>query len=65
MIIVYFESSSHAEVVAVFDTETTYYKCLPALEKQAKASGMVVTESVVDELTIEELYSKIKSTLNQ
>jgi hypothetical protein len=55
MIKVYFESQSHAELVAIFDNEETYDACLPALEKLAKESGMVVTESIDEESNLNEL----------
>lgn len=42
---VYFESSSHAEIVAYFNDEETYMACLPSLEKLAKKNRMIVTES--------------------
>lgn len=45
---VYFESSAHAEMVAVFDSESTYTRCLPALEKMAKGARMVVTEGITE-----------------
>ncbi len=45
---VYFETpnNNYATQVAMFDEETTYMACLPALEKLAKANGYIVTESV-------------------
>ena len=46
MITVYFESSSHCEVVAEFPNEDIYIVCLPALESYAEKSGYIVTESV-------------------
>jgi hypothetical protein len=49
MVLVYFESKSHAEQVATFDDEKTYQACVPALEALAAESNMIVTESVVDD----------------
>jgi hypothetical protein len=49
MIRVYFESSSHVELVATFETEELYMECLPALEKEAERMDMIVTESMLDE----------------
>ena len=49
MIKVYFESSAHAELVAIFADEDTYSASFPALELQAEASNMIVTESVDSE----------------
>lgn len=46
MVIAYFESNSHAEIVAKFDTEETYSVCIEALEKLAKENRMILTESV-------------------
>jgi hypothetical protein len=55
MIKVYFESRSHAELVAIFDREEVYIACLPALEKLAMESRMIVTESVDEESNLNEL----------
>ncbi len=46
MVKVYFESSSHAELVAVLDNEEIYMALLPALEAEAEKHRMIVTESV-------------------
>jgi len=46
MVTVYFENSAYAQVVATFDTEDLYIKCLPVLEEEASKLGMVVTESI-------------------
>lgn len=43
---VYFESESHAELVATFETEELYITCLPALQKEALNQRMIVTESI-------------------
>lgn len=48
MIIVYFESKTHAQQVATFENEEYYNAALPKLKKLAKKNGMVVTESVQD-----------------
>ena len=48
MIKVYFESNSHAELVATFESEDLYIASLPALEKKAKEQGMIVTEALID-----------------
>lgn len=56
MIKVYFESGSHAELVAVFVDEETYDTCLPALEKLAEENRMIVTESVNEEVALEDLF---------
>lgn len=51
MVKVYFESvnKSYAQLVAVFSDEQTYNNCSLALERMAKESNMIVTESVEDE----------------
>ena len=49
MIEVYFESSSHAELVATFEDDQAYMRCLPALEAYATECGMIVTDSENDE----------------
>lgn len=46
MIKVYFESNSHTELVATFESEEVYTLCVSVLEKQAKSKGMILTESV-------------------
>lgn len=49
MIKVFFETSRHAELVAIFKDEATYLVCLPALEKLALEQCFDrVTESVED-----------------
>lgn len=45
MINVYFETSSHVEKVATFESEALYLLCLPALEIEAKRQGYIVSES--------------------
>jgi hypothetical protein len=55
MIRVYFESSSHAELVATFETEELYMECLPALEKEAERMDMILTESMLDEDDVEDM----------
>ena len=55
MVKVYFETENgggYAELVAVFNTEELYIACLPALEFEANAMGMVVTENVTNACTI-------------
>jgi hypothetical protein len=63
MIIVYFESGAHSEIVARFDGETLYNACLPELEKVAALNGMIVTDSVVEESigqkTVKELTEEL------
>lgn len=49
MVKVYFESDSHAELVAQFNNEGTYMACLDALTQMANDHRMVVTESVHEE----------------
>ena len=46
MVKVYFETSSSADLVAVFDNEETYFACLPMLEKLAEKDRYFVTESL-------------------
>ena len=43
---VYFESRNHAELVATFQDENTYIKCLPVLELIAKENNFIITESI-------------------
>lgn len=58
---VYFETSSHAELVAIFDDEDTYIACLPALEKLRKKHGFdLVTESIIDSMVMNELDRIVK-----
>lgn len=46
MIKVYFESGSHAELVAVFETEELFSLCVETLEREAAKHRMTVTESI-------------------
>ena len=47
---VFFETpnGNYAETAAIFMDETTYMACLKALEELAKASRMIVTDSVTE-----------------
>ena len=59
---VYFEViGSHSELVAIFNSEETYNACLPALEAMAGARGMVVTESVCEEGSLEDINRLCKA----
>ena len=49
MVKVYFESGSHADLVAVFTDEEMYMSCLPALKKEAEKHGLTLTESIVEQ----------------
>lgn len=60
MVVVYFESGSHAEVAAIFSSESEYDACYDELEKQAKEAGMVLTESVRDWHDINDVVKKFK-----
>ena len=55
MIKVYFESPIYAELVAIFDNEETYLKCLPSLESLAKERVMIITESIDERELMAEL----------
>jgi len=50
MVKVFFESNSHAELVATFENESLYISCLPTLEIEAKKQNMIVTESAEEML---------------
>lgn len=47
MVAVYFESSSHADLVAVFINEEEYIANLESLKSRAEDLRMTVTESVI------------------
>lgn len=51
MVRVYFETPNHtfAERIATFKTDELYKICVPALEKEAKKHGYILTESVEEE----------------
>jgi hypothetical protein len=56
MVRVYFETDGYAELVAIFDSEETYFACSEALETQAKTNGFLyVTESVDEETNLKDL----------
>jgi hypothetical protein len=46
MIKVYFETTTSAYLVAIFESEEMYFACLPILEKRAEKEGYFVTESL-------------------
>lgn len=57
MIKVYFESKNNAELVAVFSDEEIYAACLASLEKLAKKSNLIVTESVDESAELEDVIT--------
>jgi hypothetical protein len=58
MVKVYFESSNHAELVALFKDEETYLACAEALDKEAEKHRMFVTTSISEEDSyLENLFS--------
>jgi hypothetical protein len=72
MVKVYFESNSHAELVATFENEEIYIKCLPILEKEAKDQNQIITESIeqaTEEKDLFEYYQdqpeSVKSLLSE
>lgn len=54
MVRVYFESNSHAELVATFETEELYNQCLPILEAEAKKQRMIVTETIDESFDVKD-----------
>lgn len=50
-VLVYFETpnNSYAEIVEEYDSEDEYNAALPELEARAKASRMIVTESIIED----------------
>lgn len=46
MVRVFFESRSHAELVATFMSEELYMLCVPTLEAEAERLGMILTEVI-------------------
>ena len=46
MVKVYFESGSHSELVATFQTEELFIECLPVLTAEAEKQNCIITESV-------------------
>lgn len=46
LINVYFESNTHAELIAQFNSEEIYMSCVPALEKLAEEKNLFLTESI-------------------
>ncbi len=61
MVRVYFESNSHAELVATFETEELYNQCLPVLEAEAKKQRMTVTETIDETFDVNEPETYIDS----
>lgn len=60
MIKVYFESNSQAELVATFESEEVYALCISTLEKDAKSKGMILTESVEEEVLKLPIYWSVE-----
>jgi hypothetical protein len=61
MVKVYFETEklNYSELVAVFRDEELYMLALPALEEEAKKHRMIVTESLVFEVSMNTLEDEI------
>lgn len=63
---VYFEKPSkaggnmYATLVAQFCDEDLYNACLPALKKIAKFNGLIVTESVKEDIDLSDDYAEDK-----
>jgi hypothetical protein len=60
MVVVYFERSGYAHIVAMFDDEETYDACSPILDKLAEKDGFIVTESCDIPDTLDNLSTKIE-----
>jgi len=52
MIKVFFESNTHAELIAVFENEDIYLSCVPVFEKLAQERGVFLTESIEEEMIL-------------
>ncbi len=66
MVKVYFEleNGKYSELVAILDTEETYDAIFPQLEKFAKKNNFdLVTESIIDEVTLHEADDIIRKNL--
>lgn len=61
MVKVYFESNSHAELVAIFSDSDVYAVCVDGLERLAKEGRMFVTESVEETVSIDDIVSITKT----
>lgn len=57
---VYFESNSHADLVATFYDGSMYNLCLPVLKREAKINRMIVTESVEEEGEINKTFAEVQ-----
>lgn len=57
MIHAYFEQIGHgtAVEVATFQSEEIYAACYPSLERLAEKNGMILTESVDEEIELSDL----------
>tara|TARA_R110000824_G_scaffold370656_1_gene560302 strand:- start:1064 stop:1252 length:189 start_codon:yes stop_codon:yes gene_type:complete len=60
MVVVYFERSGYANIVAMFDDEEMYDACSPVIDKLAGKDGFTVTESCEIPDSLDNLSSKIE-----
>jgi hypothetical protein len=60
MVVVYFERSGYADVIAMFEDEEIYDACSPIIDKLAEKDGFMVTESCDVPDTLNNLSSKIE-----
>ena len=64
VVLVYFESGSHAEAVAYIVSDSVYVDCVPGFLKLAKKGRMTVTESVDPEDRNEPLWANVKEKMD-
>jgi molecular chaperone GrpE (heat shock protein) len=61
MVKVFFASKNHTEEVATFKHEDMFKRCLPVLDKFARASKMRVGKTITEEVnSIETEFEEIK-----
>lgn len=64
VVLVYFESGSHAEAVAYIVSDSVYVDCVPGFLRLAKKGRMTVTESVDPEDREEPLWATVKEKMD-
>lgn len=64
VVLVYFESGSHAEAVAYIVSDSVYVDCVHGFLKLARKSRMTVTESVDPDDRREPLWASVKEKMD-
>ena len=64
MVKVYYEQKGYAQLVAYFDDETTYNKCVEALEQDAKENNFEFITKSINDMDLTEVNEVLEPIFN-